>query len=435
MTICEKQTFSSLAVACEKQMNNKENIAKYYINKAAARIDRTRARLKRSWVRLQFDHSIYGPTIRNHDRVIADAERALKDKERHESDEAYAASQDPLVRQGYALKKQAEQKFRGMYAESLERIMIHVPDPAFSPAGYSLFTNFAESLDFIGVPTHILGWNDNTREAINKFNPSVLLSSDQVNYLERIDWEAVKSYRETSPLKVGLTASLEEYDNTPLDHRLAWARQHGVDFFYSFRDEAYVSERGEYRPFFDAGYKILSLPFGANILHYYPVAGFDRDLDFVLIATKKREHTIFMKDIVKRNYGFIDGPGWKHAPHFQFNRDRDKYIYARAKIGLNVHLPGQIEWACEVNERTYQLTACGIPQLTDHPKLLDKLFSRDALFVADTPRQYSDLFKMIINDPKIGQARALLAQKEVFGRHTTFHRAESFMQQLNALAG
>jgi spore maturation protein CgeB len=140
-----------------------------------------------------------------------------------------------------------------------------------------------------------------------------------------------------------------------------------------------------------------------------------------------------MKDIVKRHSGFIDGPGWKHAPDFRFNRDRDRYIYARSKVGLNVHLPEQIDWACEVNERTYQLAACGVPQIIDHPKLLDKLFGKDALFIADNPRQYSDFFEMVINDPETGKERALKAQKEVFDKHTTFHRADSFMQQLNAL--
>lgn len=415
-------------------MKNKKDIVSHCINMAAARVDRAQSKLKRSWAKLQFDRSIHGTTKKNHDKIIADAELSLKNKEIYEAADAYAASHDLLVQQGYALKKQVEQKFKDMYTgKSIERIIIHVPDPAFSPAGYSLFTNLAESLDFIGVPTHILGWNDNTGEAIDKFNPTVLLSSDHASYLERIDWEALRKYRETNHLKIGLTASLAEYDNTPLNHRLEWAKKHGIDFFYSFRDEAYVSKREEYKPFFNAGYEILYLPFGANILHYYPVAGFNRDIDFVLIASKKREHTIFMKDIVKRNYGFIDGPGWKHAPHFQFNRDRDRYIYARAKVGLNVHLPEQIDWACEVNERTYQLAACGIPQLIDHPKLLDQLFSKDALFIADTPRQYSDYFEMIINDPKIGQERALIAQKEVFDEHTTFHRAVSFMQQMNAL--
>lgn len=403
-----------------------------FINKAVARIARTQSKLKRSWARIQFDSSIHTLTIKNHDRIIFDAEQALKHKKIHESEDAYAESNDLLVTQGHSLKKQTEEIFKDKYSgNSIERIMIHVPDPAYSPAGFSLFTNLAECLGFIGIPAHILGWNDDTKKAIDKFNPTVLLTSDHVSYLERIDWEAIRIYRDTNHLKIGLTASLAEYDNTPLDDRLAWAKKHEIDFYYSFRDEAYVSEREEYRPFFNAGYKILYLPFGANILHYYPVAGFDRDIDFVLIASKKREHTIFMKDIVKRHYGFIDGPGWKHAPYFQFNRDRDRYIYARAKVGLNVHLPEQIDWACEVNERTYQLAACGVPQVIDHPKLLDKLFSKDALFIADTSKQYTEYVETIINEPVIGQERALIAQNEVFDKHTTFHRADSFMQQLN----
>ena len=415
-------------------MKNNNGVVNQYINRVSARIKRTQSRLKRSWAKFQFDRSIHASTIKNHDKVIADAELALRNKEIYESEDAYAKSHDLLVQQGYTLRQQAEKIFKDKYSgKSTERIAIHVPDPAFSPAGYSLFTNLAESLDFVGVPTHILGWNCNTREAIEKFKPTVLLTSDHASYLERIDWEAIGKYREANYLKIGLTASLAEYDNTPLHDRLGRAKINQVDFYYSFRDEEYVNQRNEYKPFFDAGYKILYLPFGANISHYYPVAGFERDIDFVLIATKKREHAIFMKDIVKRHYGFIDGPGWKHAPRFQFNRERDRYIYARAKVGLNVHLPEQIDWACEVNERTYQLAACGVPQVIDHPKLLDKLFSKDALFIADTTKQYLEYFETIINDSETGQKRALIAQKEVFNKHTTYHRADSFMQQLNAL--
>jgi hypothetical protein len=406
----------------------------YYLNIAAARISRTQSKLKRSWASLQFDRSIHSLTIENHDQVIADAERALSNKSLYEAEDVYAASDDQMVRQGHALKIQVEQEFKGKYAaRKNERIMIHVPDPILSPAGFSLFTNLAECLDFLGVPTHILGWNDNTEAIIDEFKPTLLVSSDHASYLERIDWEAIKKYRAANHLKIGLTASLEEYGNTPLIDRLAWANKFQIDFYYSFRDETYVNDRAEYRPFFDAGYKILYLPFGANILHYYPIAGFKRDIDFVLIASKKREHTIFMKDIVKRHYGFIDGPGWKHAHHFRFNRDRDRYIYARAKVGLNVHLPEQIDWACEVNERTYQLAACGVPQIVDHPKLLDKLFSTNAMFIADTPRQFEEYFDAVVRDSAIGLERARVAQEEVFRRHTTFHRAESFIQQVGTL--
>jgi hypothetical protein len=256
------------------------------------------------------------------------------------------------------------------------------------------------------------------------------LTSDHESYLSRIDWGEVTKYKNITSLKVGLTASLEEYDNTPLKGRLNWAKQHGVDFFYSFRDEAYVSSRKEYKGFSSAGYKILYLPFGANVLHYYPVAGFERDIDYVLIATRKREHTDYLKEIVTKYAGFIDGPGWNHTQKFQFNRERDRYIYARAKVGLNVHLPEQLEVACEVNERTYQLVACGVPQLVDHPKLIDKIFEKDLMLVANTPEEYTSYFIEMMRNPVWTQEKALKAQQEIFGKHTTFHRAESFVKQL-----
>jgi hypothetical protein len=399
-----------------------------------ASLHKASVKLERAWLKLQFERSIRSTTLEHHDRIIDEAEQALRHRDQHESDAAYVASSDPLVRQGHALKRRVELQFRGLYAgKTRERILIQVPDPVSSPAGYSLFTNMAESLEFLGVPTHILEWHEPIQLSLKTFQPTVLLSSDHPSYLNRIDWNAVRRYQESTPLQVGLTASLAEYGSEPLGGRLTWAKQHGISFYYSFRDEDYVQGREAYRPFFDAGYPMLYMPFGANILYYYPVAGFARDLDFVLIASKKKEHMHFMKNIVNRYSGFIDGPGWKHAPHFRFMRERDRYVYARAKIGLNVHLPEQINWACEVNERTYQLAACGVPQVIDHPKLLDKLFSRDAMFVADTPKQYAVLFKMIINDPLLGQQRALQAQREVFDQYTTFHRADAFVRQLESM--
>jgi hypothetical protein len=371
-----------------------------------------------------------------HGRVIADAEAALASRTAHENDIACRSSPDPVVRQGWALKHQVEREFHNLHADKTnERILIHVPPPAFSPAGYSLFTNLAESLEFIGVPTLVLGWDANTQDTLEAFRPTVLLTSDHESYLARIDWVAVARYKQDMRLRVGLTASLEEYENTPLLGRLEWAAAHDVDFYYTFRDESYVTSRPGYRPFFDTGYKMVYLPFGANILHYYPVAGFERDLDFVIMASRKSEHMSYMKDIASRNAGFIDGPGWKYVRDFRFNRERDRYIYARAKVGLNVHLPEQIEWACEVNERTYQLAACGVPQLMDHPRLIDSLFSKDALYVADTPAQYARMFREIMGHPELAVKRALLAQKEVFSSHTTFHRADAFVQQLSKACG
>ena len=382
-----------------------------------------------------FNARFHRQTIQSHPFILRDAEQALTHSKHHESDSAYAESNDPTVKQGIALKKQALLHFENRYKErSDERIAIQVPSPQFSPAGYSLFSNIAESFSFIGIPTKILPWHGETEPLLDEFRPTVILSSDHHAYLDRLDWDAITSYRTHNSLKIGLTASLEEYDNTPLAARLAWAKKHRIDFYYSFRDQGYVQNRKEYRPFFDAHYPMLFLPFGANVLHYYPVAGFSRDLNFALIATRKREHISYLKRITSNYAGFIDGPGWQHVQNFKFNRDRDRYIYARAKVGLNIHLPEQLDWHCELNERTYQLAACGVPQLIDRPLLLTKHFSKQAMFSADNPKQYFELFQELMNNPILGQTAATLAQQEVFTTHTTFHRASHFIEQLVRLS-
>lgn len=391
-------------------------------------------KLRRSIEKHQFNYFFNQTTLHDHDLILATAEAALLNRPLHENTEACLASSDPLVSQGTRLKIELELTFKdALINSSTERILIQIPDACFSPAGYSLYSNLMESLNYIGIPARALGWDENTKSALLAFKPTVLLTSDNEEYLRRIDWPAIQHYKSQHQFRVGLTAALEEYESTPLLPRLAWAKKNKIDFYYSYRDEGYVKTRKEYAPFFDAGYTILYIPFGANPLHYFPVAGFDRDLNYVLMASRKREHIRYLKNIARHYAGFIDGPGWKQVKHFQFNRDRDRYIYARAKVGLNVHLPEQIDWACELNERTYQLAACGVPQLIDHPMLLDTVFGKESFFIADSPQEYDALFAELIHQPQFGQEKALYAQQQVFAGHTTFHRAKSFIDQLKLI--
>ena len=390
-------------------------------------------KLKRSFEKHQFNYLFNPETLLSHDLVLAEAEVALLNRQAHENIDSCLNSTDLVVRQGTRLKMDLEADMKDSCIGSSDRILIQVPDARFSPAGYSLFSNLIESLNFIGVAARALDWNEDIQNVLASFKPSVLLSSDNHEYLNRVDWVSVNQYKQRSRLRVGLSAALEQYESTPLLPRLAWAQKHQIDFYYSYRDEDYVQTRIEYQPFFDAGYRIIYIPFGANILHYYPVAGFERDLNYVLMASRKREHIQFLKNIMSNYPGFLDGPGWKQVKYFEFKRERDRYIYARAKVGLNVHLPEQIHWACELNERTYQLAACGVPQLIDHPMLVNKIFGHQSFFIADSPSEYEALFKELMENPQLGIEKALHAQKEVFAAHTTLHRAKSLVDQLKLL--
>ena len=111
--------------------------------------------------------------------------------------------------------------------------------------------------------------------------------------------------------------------------------------------------------------------------------------------------------------------------------DKDRYLYARAKVGLNLHLEEQLDWANELNERTYILAACGVPQLLDDPALLPSRFDKNGLFIADSPAEYTELFEYILNHPDKAKQKTLLAQREVFEKHTWFHRAEKLVSDLS----
>lgn len=404
---------------------------KHYIKIAIGRPDP-------SWPLFVFEKKINPRTWENRVSILAWAEKCLKERSKYEDSELYITSDDPIVRQGYELKKKTERYFKNIRAgTSGIRILIHIPDQMRSPAGYSLFINFAEAFEFIGIPVQILKWSDSTKKVLDEFKPTILLSSDHRTWLERIDWGSIKEYRQNNNLCVGLTASLAEYGNTPLRERLEWAKEHLIDFYYSFRDSEYVYSRKEYQLFFDKGYKILFLPFGVNITRYYPIPNIEKDADYVFLASingsKALRYIQNILTIVSKYSGIIDGPGWQRITNFKFNRNRDRYLYSRSKVGLNIHLQEQIDWACEVNERTFMLAACGVPQIIDNAKLLPKLFSENALFVAENPEEYLKYFEMIIKNPKIGAERAFIAQNEVFERHTTFHRAENFIKQLQTI--
>jgi len=95
-----------------------------------------------------------------------------------------------------------------------------------------------------------------------------------------------------------------------------------------------------------------------------------------------------------------------------------------------LHIDDSIDWASELNERTYILAACGVPQLIDNAKLLDGRFSKQAIFKAKNPHVYANMFEYMLNNKDECQKRAIKAMEEVFDKHTTFHRAEGFILEL-----
>lgn len=388
------------------------------------------------WGFEKFEENMNKDTWKQHDAIVSWADECLKNKNHFENESTIKQQFNTKVTSGFELINKVKNEFKDKYKDIKNiKILIHLPPMEVSPGGHSLFSNLIQTLNFIGVPSRGLSWTENTECILNDFQPTILLTGDDKNYLTKINWQAIKTYKQQNTLKIGLSASLEEYGNTPLPERLNWAKENKIDFYYTFRTLEYIQERQkDYSPFFEKGYQILSVPFGANILTYYPISNINRDLNYVFLASRNKpkwpRYFEYLGPITKKYSGFIDGPGWSKIQRYSFDQNRDRYYYSRAKIGLNLHLDEQIKWAGEINERTYMLAACGTPQLIDNPKLIDQYFTKDCFFLANNSKEYLELFEYMIKNPQECEKRALQSQAEVCNKHTTFHRAENFIKQL-----
>jgi len=386
-------------------------------------------RFAQSQLRLRsFERKVHSATWKNHDSIL---EWALSQAENAAGN---SLDDSPIVRRGHERREAVLAEFGNKY-RALEglRILIHVPSKENSPGGYSLFSNLMDSIGYLGIPCEKLGWEESINEKLISFQPTIFLSSDNDIYRNRIDWHAFQRYRASHPFRMGLTASIEAYGNTPLNQRLRWAKAHRIDFYYSFRSPEYLNSRADYKPFFSEGYPIHSVEFGANPLHYFPVGGVKQDLPYVFLASsnpdKQQRYADWLMHILADYPGFLDGPGWTRIDRCA-PATVHRNLYARAKVGINLHIDDSIDWASELNERTYILAACGVPQLVDNPKLLLDRFSEDSMFQATSPSEYRELFLHILASPEEAQARASLALDEVYNKYTTFHRAEALIKQL-----
>lgn len=322
--------------------------------------------------------------------------------------------------------------FKDSLSNTKLRFLVHLPACLYSPGGYSAFKNIIEGLQFLGVPTEVLEWNESISDKIKSFKPNVLLTSDHIDYIDRIDWMEVKKYSEKNRLIIGISATTTDsyWENKFAGYRDKYSIDNS--FYYSFGCDEFIQNHFLQHK----NKKTYSIEFGVNPLRYYSMrsSGLIRDIDFVFLGSSnysKTERYIEYFNKIIRNYkGCIAGPGWFHTPDFAINSDRDRFIYARSKVGLNLHVDVQLNEASELNERTYMLAACGVPQVVDNPVILSKRFDASSFFVATNPDEYYRLFTELVKDPGLAVKQVERAQEEVFKKHTVFHRLERFISQL-----
>ncbi len=339
-------------------------------------------------------------------------------------------SSDPLVRRFAEHWVKLERRFKGLHTGGGYRVLLLLPEFEVSPAGHSLFRNLGDGLAFCGAAVEYWHQGTSLGERLQEFRPTALIAIDHQWYgaapeVGRATIEALRDYRKFQPLIVGMTAHSAS-DPADSARQLQEASELGFDFFLAFHAEPFASEK--YQFFVNRGARILSLEFGANPLMFYPVPGVVRDLDFVYLASSNFEKweraAAFLDEIFQAHAGVVLGPGWPRAAVSRLPDDQLRYLCARARVGINLHVPFQIREATELNERAYNLAACGTPQLMDNPALLPDRFDSQSVYTATSPTEYASLFRHILAHPEVAAERAANALDEVLARHTVFHRAD-----------
>lgn len=340
-------------------------------------------------------------------------------------------SPDPVVRRFAERWAGLERDFRGRHAAGGCRVLLFRPNFGINPAGNSLFRNLGDGLEFCGVP--VAYWDEGAplADRLAAARPTVLLGIDHQWYgpdpaVGREAVAALRDYRRTGRLALGLSSNHFPTDPAALAAQFDQAAALGVDFFVSFQAEPVV--RARYRPFAARGFRVLSLEFGANPLAFHPVPGVPRDLDYVYLASSNYEKVdraaAFLGAVLRDHAGVLLGPGWPRAAAARLPDDQLRYLYARARVGINLHVPFQIREACELNERAYNLAACGVPQVVDAPPLLTDRFRPGSVYAAATPAEYAAQFRRALADPAEAAGRAADALDDVLAGHTVFHRAD-----------
>jgi len=296
--------------------------------------------------------------------------------------------------------------------------------------------NFISGLKALGITAEKLEWHEDYKKVSEYFKPNVFLTSDSPGYLSKLPWEQMKAEAKNNSLKIGLTASLERYGSGPVAPRLLWAKENGVGFYYSFRAREYINE--EYQEFLSEGFPVINFEFGANHEKFFPIRADKLDLQYTFFASSNYEkwnrYFEFLPEVLKDFVGLINGPGWSFCPKSIPQNAHIDY-YSRSQVGINLHIDDSICYKSELNERTYILAACGVPQLIDSPKLLLDRFSEKSLYISETPQQYYENFKKMLDCPEDALERSVSAYDEVMSKHTSISRANEFIEQLKTASG
>jgi len=124
-----------------------------------------------------------------------------------------------------------------------------------------------------------------------------------------------------------------------------------------------------------------------------------------------------------------DNSDWRHLPGIDYYEDLPRF-YPQSKINFNC-TSSQMKGA--VNQRIFDVPACGGFVLTDYRNQMEDLFDLETeVVVFHDPKEIPELIKKYLSDEKKRESITAAAQKHILAEHTYEHRLEqliSFMRR------
>jgi len=335
-----------------------------------------------------------------------------------------------LFKLGYDLRREAIDANRDALKERGLKILLHTPPFSISVGANSWLRNLQMALIHMGVKVELF-WDDLNEEMLKDANYIFGIGNYEIT--NTINWNIVNQHKNKSELKVLLQCTFDVEDRDAAQTFIEYYRLLNVDFFFSFDSNDFNLDFGLKQLFIKNKTDLFSIEFSANPLVHYPAEYVSGDFDFVFLGSsnydKIERYNEYFVNVFKEYKGLVAGPGWPWSSNYELILERDRYLYSRAKIALNLHLDTQIKLSRQLNERAYIIAACGIAQVTDNPRILPEKFRKIGI-VANNYKEYLNGIKGILFDENIRKELAINALNEVYEKHTVFHRIMNLFRQI-----
>jgi len=218
-------------------------------------------------------------------------------------------------------------------------------------------------------------------------------------------------------------------DVSRIDEILAVARSYD-EIFVAGSDVAAACERS-------FGRTVEVLPLAADPSIYRPLRTKDQyraNVVFAGSATPTREK--HLAELVEFGLA-VWGPGWRRTTLRDYCRGELKttaeYVraYGGASVAVNLHhgLGSNGLSFAYCNQRVFELSAMGVPQVVDQRADLPKYFEVGTEIITfTTPLDLKYQVEELLHSPQTGEALGMAARRQVLARHTHMHRAARLLE-------